>query len=382
MPAQTHAIPEPLAGGLVHAGWPVSQSLAVGPDWVSGYYLAHFQLTSGPHAGAVATTWFVVREAPGARRAPILVQASLTTWQAYNGWGGGSLYEFNSPEGRRASKVAFDRPYDDLGQVESWELPLVRFLERSGYDVAYQADVDTARDPASLHGRRIVAVAGHSEYWTKGVRDSFEQARDSGVDLAFFGANAAYWQIRYEEGFRTIVGYKSAAADPETDPWLETDLFRVLQPPRYECELMGIQHQGGDLSWPTDGDYTVTEAAAQDPWLRGAGFRAGDVVRGVVSREVDTIPPHQTAEDSCGKRLTVAVPPGARGRHARRRRRRPVHRGFRRSRVRVRLPPVRVGAGGRARGGRDAARARRRAAPGVRPAHAGRHARVASASRS
>jgi len=303
----THGIPSPSPEGLVHAGWPVSQALEIPSDWVSGYYFAHFQLASGPQVGKVTTTWFLVREAPGGRRAPILVQASPTTWQAYNGWGGGSLYEFNSPGGRRAAKIAFDRPYDQpLEQrPEALEMPLARFLERSGYDVAYQADVDTARDPASLDARRVVVVAGHSEYWSKGMRDSFEQARDARVDLAFFGANAAYWQIRYEEEFRTIASYKNPSWDPETDPALETDLFRALQLPRHECALMGIQHAGGTLEWPTDGDYTVTDAASSDPWLRGAGFVAGDVLQGIVSREVDTIPGNQTAADSCGNRLTV-----------------------------------------------------------------------------
>ena len=123
---------------------------------MSGYYFAHFQLTSGPNAGRVTTTWFIVREAAGAGKAPILVQASPTTWQAYNGWGGGSLYEFNSPNGRRAAKVAFDRPYQQPFEQrpESLEVPLVRFLEQNGYDVAYQADVDTARNPGSVVGRR------------------------------------------------------------------------------------------------------------------------------------------------------------------------------------------------------------------------------------
>ena len=300
-------VPRPSPEGLVHADWPVSQRLPIPADWVSGYYVAYFQLATGPQAGKVTTTWFLVREAPGPERAPILVLASPTTWQAYNGWGGGSLYEFNSPGGRRAAKISFDRPYDQpLEQrPESLELPLVRFLERSGYDVAYQADVDTARDPASLEGRRVIAVAGHSEYWSKAMRDGFERARDAGTDLAFFGANAAYWQVRFEDDFRTIVGYKSASWDPETDPALETDLFRALSPPRNECALMGVQHAGGTLQWTTDGDYAVTEAAATDPWLRGAGFSAGDVVRGVVSREVDTIPGGQSVESSCGNRLTV-----------------------------------------------------------------------------
>ena len=300
-------IATPTSEGLVHAGWPVSQSIPVTDDWVSGYYFAHFELTNGPFAGRVTTTWFVVREAPRARRAPLLVQASATTWQAYNGWGGGSLYEFNSPGGRRAAKVAFDRPYQQpLEQrPEVLEIPLVRFLERNGYDVAYQADVDTARDPGSLAGRKVIAVAGHSEYWSKSIRDSFEGARDARVDLAFFGANAAYWQVRYEDDYRTIVGYKSPAGDPETDPALETYLFRGLVPPRNECALMGIQHAGGLLDWTTDGDYTVTSEAVRDPWLRGAGFLPGDIVRGVVSREVDSIPGAQSAENSCGNKLTV-----------------------------------------------------------------------------
>ena len=307
--AEGHERTIPPAGpeGLVHANWPVSQTLDIPADWVSGYYFAHFQLASGPDAGRVTTTWFLVREAGASRRAPILVQASPTTWQAYNGWGGGSLYEFNSPNGRRAAKIAFDRPYDQpLEQrPEALEVPLARFLERNGYHVAYQADVDTARDPASLEGRRVVVVAGHSEYWSKGMRDSFDAARDAGTDLAFFGANAAYWQIRYEDDFRTIVGYKSAAWDPETDPALETTQFRALVPPRYECSLMGIQHAGGTLEWTTDGDYTVTADGARDPWMKSAGFVPGDVVRGVVSREVDTIPGTQSAQSSCGNALTV-----------------------------------------------------------------------------
>ncbi len=301
------AIPIASPEGLVHAGWAISQQLEIPTDWVSGYYFAHFQLTSGPNASRVTTTWFIVREAAGARKTPILVQASATTWQAYNGWGGGSLYEFNSPNGRRAAKVAFDRPYEQpLEQrPESLEVPLVRFLERNGYDVAYQADVDTARDPASVVGRKIIAVAGHSEYWSKSVRDSFDAARGSGVDLAFFGANAAYWQIRYEDDFRTIVGYKSPTWDPEPDPALDTYLFRGLTPPRHECALMGIQHAGGMLDWTTDGDYAVTDAAATDPWLRRAGFAPGETVQGVVSREVDAIPGGQSAGSSCANRLTV-----------------------------------------------------------------------------
>ena len=52
--------------------------------------------------------------------------------------------------------------------------------------------------------------------------------------------------MRYENGGRVIVGYKRTP-DPVTDPSLQTILFRALDPPRPECELIGIQHQGGSM---------------------------------------------------------------------------------------------------------------------------------------
>ena len=174
-----------------------------------------------------------------------------------------------------------------LTKALAWDVPLVRFLERRGYDVAYQADVDTARDPAMLEGRQVVVVAGHNEYWAKSVRDAFDRAKANGTDLAFFGANAAYWQIRYEEDYRTIVGYKSASWDPETDPQLETDLFRA--PSRHATRLMGIQHQGGILDWPTVGDYTVAATgilgSRQGAWFPATSSRASSAARSTRFRD-------------------------------------------------------------------------------------------------
>ena len=106
-----------------------------------------------------------------------------------------------------------------------------------------------------------------------------------------------------ENGGRTVMSYKSAD-DPNPDPAARTNLFRALQTPRMECELLGIQHQGGPLNWQS-GDYVVQRDAIGDPWLRGTGFIAGATVRGIVSREVDTIPGTATPASSCGHELTV-----------------------------------------------------------------------------
>ena len=301
---QTEPIPRPTPEGLVDAGWPASQTLVVPTDWTSGYYAVHFVLTGGPHAGEMHPGWLVVREVTTASRAPILVIAPSLTWQAYNGWGGGSVYGFNSPHGQHAAKVSFDRPYDRTVRGDnSWELPLVRFLEHQGLDVAYETDVAAARQPESLAGRELVIVAGHSEYWPKQLRDSIEQARDAGTNLAFMGANAAYWQVRLEDDFQTMVSYKNALNDPEPDPALKTVLYRELDRP--ECVLIGVQHQGGKLDWPNDGDYVVDPGASSNPWIRQAGLNSGDVIRGIVSREVDTLPSWRPRAEGCGNNPTV-----------------------------------------------------------------------------
>jgi len=287
--------PVPDPNGLVQAGWPVTDTFALPATVTSGYYRVRFVLLDGR-----ASSTYVIVRAPADYQATILVQVPVNTWQAYNSWGGRSLYNI-AGQAVQANRVSFDRPYvwNSLG----WQYPLVLFLEREGYDVSYQTDLDTDSDPSSLLGYRLVIVAGHSEYWTHTMRDAFDAARDAGVNLAFMGANDAYWQVRYEANGRVIVGYKSTA-DPIADPSLKTILFRALTPPRPECELIGIQHQGGELNWP-GGDYTIVPSSLGNPWFVGTGFDASSVVRGVVGVETDTIPGAQRANSSCGNKLTV-----------------------------------------------------------------------------
>src|SRR5919108_727938 len=285
--AQPH--PSPDANGETVADWPITDDFAIPGDAVSGYYVANLLLTSGPSSGKASTVFFVVR-APAARRSTILVQVPVNTWNAYNNWGGKSLYNVNSTYGVPANRVSFDRPIAPGGQWPIvWEVPLVRFLEREGYDVSYQTDIDTHLNPASLLEHRLVMTSGHDEYWTKEMRDGFDAARAAGTNLAFMGANNGYWQVRYEDGTRTMVGYKSPT-DPIADPALKTILFRDLGRP--ECQLEGVQHQGG-YRHPTDEnlDYHVNAAALADAWFAGTGFDASSVLPDLVGREWDTVPP-------------------------------------------------------------------------------------------
>ena len=134
--------------GLFRAPWRVTDRVEISPDAVSGYYEAKLEIVGGVYAGAVGSVPLIVRQSPAAPASAVLVQVPVNTWEAYNRWGGKSLYQFGSS--MHAFEVSFDRPFDQqefYNMVTRLELPWVRFLERNGIDVSYQTDVDTDRAP-------------------------------------------------------------------------------------------------------------------------------------------------------------------------------------------------------------------------------------------
>jgi glucose/arabinose dehydrogenase len=160
-----------------------------------------------------------------------LFQTSDTTWQAYNPYGGNSLY-VGAPAGR-AYKVSYNRPFttraDTIGGAQSWlftvDYPMVRWLEANGYDVSYSTGVDSDRRGAELLEHKVFLSVGHDEYWSGNQRANVEAARNAGIDLAFFSGNEIFWKTRWENSiagtstaYRTLVSYKETHANAKIDP--------------------------------------------------------------------------------------------------------------------------------------------------------------------
>jgi hypothetical protein len=213
------------ASGLIDCGnWAVSASWAVPADAVSGIYFAKLVRTDGTSGSSHVV--FVVRDDAGQSR--ILFQTSDTTWQAYNQYGGNSLYT-GSPAGR-AYKVSYNRPFTTRGTgAEDWvfnaEYPMVRWLEANGYDVSYFTGVDSDRRGNLIRNHRMFMSVGHDEYWSGGQRANVEAARAAGVHLAFFSGNESFWKTRWEPSIdgsgtahHTLVSYKETHANAVIDP--------------------------------------------------------------------------------------------------------------------------------------------------------------------
>jgi hypothetical protein len=273
---------------MIACKWVDPYPVTIPTDWLSGVYLA--KLTGVP-SGNQSYIMFVVRDD---RRADFVFQSTVTTYQAYNNWGGKSLYGFNST-GTPARKVSFDRPYASAfgtgGYLFDWEYNFVRFLEREGYDVTYTTNVDTHARPSSLRRAKAFLSVGHDEYWSWEMREHVEAARDAGVHLAFFSANNCYWQIRFENQNRTIVGYKEAAlaSDPfandgnPSNDHLITVKWRDVPVARPEEALMGVMYGESQI----DGDIVIDNPSH---WVfAGTGLQKGDKLIGLLGYEVDRI---------------------------------------------------------------------------------------------
>jgi hypothetical protein len=225
-------------------------------------------------------------------RGRIVILNAVTTWQAYNAWGGYSLYHGLRGFADRARVVSFDRPYgfgDGAADFTGNEAPLVMLAERLGLPVAYATDIDLHADPHLLDGARAVISLGHDEYYSRQMRAALTAARDRGVNIGFLGANAVYRRIRLTPSRygpdRTQAGYKVAAEDPLFGRDNSQITANWPSPPDADPEssLTGGMYQCN----PVHADLVVSNPRH---WLlAGTGMRAGSRVPGMIGSEYDRV---------------------------------------------------------------------------------------------
>ena len=276
------------ATGSVECDWPKTFSFVIDESWVTGYYLIKVTNDNGFEAHVP----FIVRESD--RRAPLLAQASVTTWQAYNLWGGTDLYSNFTDRtafgGARGYQASFDRPFMPSADVWREEFAMLRFLEMMGYDVAYITNVDVDRAPELLLRRNLFMTIGHDEYWSLTERNAVQKARDGGLSIAFLSGNTAFRRIRLESSSngsprRVVTCYKDASLDPHDNAPDTTSDFASHPFPRPENELLGLVWAG----WShLDGFPFVVSNA--DHWVyEGTGVKQNDLLGPIIGYEWDAV---------------------------------------------------------------------------------------------
>jgi Domain of unknown function (DUF4082)/Fibronectin type III domain/Bacterial Ig domain len=227
------------ATGLIDCGnWGVSASWTVPSNAVSGVYIAHLVREDGSGESQIP---FVVRN--DSSHSEVLLQTSDATWEAYNDYGGNSLYTCTvacppgEPEAYKAAyAVSYNRPWEgsfavDGGASYLWyaEFQMIYWMEKNGYNVSYTSEANVDQNGALLKNHKLFISSGHDEYWSEGQRANVESALSAGVNLAFFSGNEMFWKTRWgpsTEGtntpYRTLTSYKethfNAPVDPQDPP--------------------------------------------------------------------------------------------------------------------------------------------------------------------
>ena len=299
---QGHAFPLPspdASTGLIETNWPVAFTLKTNPVWVSGMYMVKLTASNGVQSYIP----FVLRSSKPSDFAFI---HTANTDEAYNSWGGTSLYNdfTHTLKAHRAFQVSFDRPFEQdtgAGLFFWYEYPMVRWLEQQGYDISYLSDPDLQNTSTVLQNYHAMLIVGHSEYWSKQMRDTLETAVNKGVNLAVFAANSIYWQIRYEPRpsggqsvpERILVCYKGLG---HQDPFYGKDNSQITvtfrQAPLNEPEqtLLGEMYAS---NWePRLGGFPWVVADASSWVFAGTGLKNGDSLPGLVGYEYDKVDPH------------------------------------------------------------------------------------------
>ncbi len=322
--------PAPPNASAIGCDWPAAPvHITASSEWESGFYL----VTMTPDDGTRSTHAGFVLRAGSVRKRALLVVAT-NTYNAYNTWGGKSLYtggtnvSFRRPfprgllcrdeidrDDRKSRPTRFgEQPEVDGGVFQAWrhahgyppsvgstgwftfERRFAEWAERNGYQFDYAISSDPADDPSVLDGYTLVLSVGHDEYWSTPQRNAFENYVAAGGNLASFSGNTMFWHVRIEDDGDTMVCHKYDAhkTDPIRDehPAAITGMWADLQVGRPEWHFIGggsaygLYSRFGQATPRGSGSFTVYR---HDHWLfDGTGLRYGDELgadQGIVGYE-------------------------------------------------------------------------------------------------
>lgn len=243
----------------VAKAWPIGWTFQTNQQTPPGDYLVRLD------AKGLRSTFVPITVSSLQFRSVATLLSSAFTWQAYNKWGGYSLY--SGPDGKetdRATIQTFDRPYDGdgAGQFRYMEYPLVKIAEEIGIDLNYITDLELNSNTENLLNTDSLVLSGHAEYWTTSMRAAAEKMVAAGISVISLGGNSMYNRPNYDSSSRNLTMWRwSGSVDPHRkDPLLASTAWRKSPIRNPESLFLGSQYLGittvtdlkisTDMSWP------------------------------------------------------------------------------------------------------------------------------------
>jgi hypothetical protein len=297
-------------------GWKANLAVPVPASWASAPYLVEVRPENGEPSVNRQYAPFVVRDPLPSNE--VCVVLATSTWWAYEGWGGKSLYD--TPSWDRTNVASMQRPAVALAGRGSFgfrDTQWVRFLTMHGmaFDCITMEDIQRqGLDLLQRYGE--IVFVGHSEYWSDAQRGAVEEYIGIGGNVFFGSGNVCWWRTEYSPDMTQLICYKGdnvkdadggargipAGAQASYQPGgphpLHPGTYLWMAPPAarpsnsltglnfYDAQAGAINRDGAG----TPGDWMVRDATH---WaFAGTGLSAGDRLgaRWFPNDEVDGLP--------------------------------------------------------------------------------------------
>lgn len=251
--------------------WTIGWTFELPSSTTPGYYRA---LLTNPAVEKSAEINFLVgSSAPSSK---VAVLAPVTTWLAYNAYGGQSLYRNALGEGytqfvsalrpNTALSYACSNPLQHNLRIEAH---IFHWFSRH-YNADLYPDFYLEAHPELFHEYEVLMLAYHAEYFSEkmyaGLRDLVLNQRKS---LLALGGNQVYWQVRWHQDFTQLECRKNGS-------FFQNELKRGTlwrHTPHPEAQLLGAQFTEPGMG--TFAPYQVLQAAH---WLfTGLQLKKGDL---------------------------------------------------------------------------------------------------------
>lgn len=251
--------------GIRGTGWAATFSLALPPALPPGWYVLELKGQGMQRRSSL----LVVPPRPAEQQEVALI-LSTNTWNAYNPWGGHSLYTRNY-----TPVVSFRRPqpladpwlpdtyahFQLAFQAAGRDRHVATLLDTAGigYDVYDMHTLD--RSAAVLARYRVLIFSTHPEYWSTRMLRHLNTCLDQGASVLVLGGNVAAYVATLDSAAATLTVHKR-----EDQLWMYADTAG-LRPFGLQASFSGFH---------TYSPYEVREPAHW-AWA-GTGVKAGDMV--------------------------------------------------------------------------------------------------------
>lgn len=223
-------------------GWGSTLKIKIPQTWAPGVYRAEFgtywNADSAKNDSSSGILFFVKNDTLGNTSKNLLLIAT-NTWQAYNDYGGKSLYDNISSLNMRSYKVSFNRPANrPLGSLGSadfykYEYKFINWATLNNIPLEYASMYDLDRNSKFLFKNNdntqnlydILFIVGHNEYWSIQEREQCERFIDNGGKVIILSGNTCWWQVRFEDNGQTMVCYKDTTLDRNANPLIPDSLL-------------------------------------------------------------------------------------------------------------------------------------------------------------